>query len=778
VDNAVSQKLQAIPLAFLPYKQFINWLPVPRGPKIDKIPCDAAGNVIDPHEPENWLDAATAAASAYNVGFVFTRNDPFFFVDLDHAWDGSKWSDLASWACQCFPGAALELSYSGSGLHIFGSGAGALDPEHGCRRSGFPVEIYTEGRFAALTGIMATGSAGVDFSAVLPGFLERCGLPAKVEKLELDEGRDERFTGGAWSDDEIIERMLNMPANIGNMFAGKGHPRDLWHGNDEALSKTKLGAADRKDGLKHDRSAADAALMYWLSFWTGRDLPRMAEIFKRAPSYRPSKYDGKGEYRLGRILRLGARNPAVYDRPAIATPVIDPATPLPAPGVVTGSTMNIADQVQYFRGCVYVASRHAVMVPDGRMLKPPVFDAVFGGWKFEMQQDGARPTLKPFEAFTASRAHRFPKANGTCFRPREAPGAILDGDVNIWVPPVIQETPPPAGVAPDDHVAPFLAHVAKLLPDPRDRRIILTWMKSAAQNPGVKFQWAPVVQGIQGNGKSLLIRVMVQACGQKYSHLPKASQLAEKYNSWLEGNVFIGVEEIKIADRREMLDDLKDAITNDRIEVRGMGSEKRMADNYTNWLFCSNHQDAVPIDPNERRYAPFFTAQQTVHDIARDGMSGDYFPNIYDWLREGGYKAVAWWLRNTPVDPEFDPAGSCHRAPQTSSSQEAYKASLGVVEQEILEAVEAETPGFRKGWLSSAAVQKLLDASGKKNISPRKKAEIFKILGYEKIERSSVLIEEEGLIQSYLYRKAGMKGSLIDFLIDQEYHSTLRRLKQ
>jgi hypothetical protein len=279
------------------------------------------------------------------------------------------------------------------------------------------------------------------------------------------------------------------------------------------------------------------------------------------------------------------------------------------------------------------------MVPDGRMLKPPVFDAVFGGWKFEMQEDGGRPTLKPFEAFTASRAIRFPKARGTCFRPLAAPGAIIDGDVNVWVPPVIDMA--------EGDVSRFLDHVARLLPVERDRRILLSWMCAAVQRPGVKFQWAPVVQGVQGNGKSLLIRALVHAIGFQYSHLPKASQLTEKFNGYIEGKLFIGVEEIKIADRREVLEDLKDALTNDRIEIRGMGSEKRMADNVANWLFCTNYQDAVPIDPNERRYAPFFTAQQTVHEIARDGMGGSYFPDLYEWLREGGYSAVAWWLHHT-----------------------------------------------------------------------------------------------------------------------------------
>jgi hypothetical protein len=80
--------------------------------------------------------------------------------------------------------------------------------------------------------------------------------------------------------------------------------------------------------------------------------------------------------------------------------------------------------------------------------------------------------------------------------------------------------------------------------------------------------------------------------------------------------------------------------------------------------------------------------------------------------------------------------------------------------------------------LSAQAVGKLLEASGKRNISPRKKAEIIKNLGYEKIFRSPVLIDEENMHQPLIYRKAGMNGSIIDYLIDQGYHSTLQRMKK
>lgn len=767
-------KLQSIPLAFRAYRQFINWIPVRNSKgKFDKIPVNPAGEDINAHDPANHVDAETACASGYEVGFVFTENDPFFFVDVDSAWNGAEWSQLATWVATQFPGAAMERSHSGTGLHVFGSGSSVLHPSHGTRRNGLPLEIYTHSRFVALTGDLAAGDASLDFSAVLPAVVTACSLPLEQTTVDLSEAdpRDLTYTGPE-DDDELVHAMCRSKSSFGQMFGGKATAKQLWERDVEALGRA-FPAQGRADGLPFDHSSADAALMFYLSFWTGRDWPRMVRLFERSALYRPHHYSDRYAYRLARVLRVGARNPKVYDKPRDVPqpgPIDPPAgMGLPAPETTHDGLLTSTAQVEHFKGCVYVQDAHAVMMPDGRMLRPAQFDAVKGGHKFQMQHDNARPTLSAFECFTQSRMRRFAKAKGTCFRPTLPPGKVtLDDLVNTWVPPVIEEA--------QGDVTPFLRHLALLLPDERDRRILLTYMKAVVQYPGVKFQWAPILQGTPGNGKSLFIRVLRYAVGTKYSHLPKASQLTEKFNSWIEGNVFIGVEEIKISEkRREILDDLKDAVTNDVLEIRGMMREKRMGDNVTNWMFCTNHKDAVPIDRNERRYAPFFTAQQSVDDLERDGMGekSGYFPELYEWLKSDGYAAVSWFLRHTPIDPEFNPAGKCHRAPSTSSMAEAIEEGMGTIEQEIMEAINTGRQGFRDGWISGAALDKWLDERGSRKVGPNKKAGILNSLGYEKKFRSPILIFEESMAQPIIYRKIGVAGEFKEFLIAQGYNRSL-----
>src|SRR5690606_8015974 len=129
------------------FRQFVLWKAVAssrRPGKFDKFPCDITGKIVDAHDPSNWVDADTAvtiaASSDLGVGFVFTEADPFFFVDIDGAYDGTQWSTLATQLCSQFNGAAVEVSQSGTGLHIIGTYTGA-EPEHGCKNIPLHLEL-------------------------------------------------------------------------------------------------------------------------------------------------------------------------------------------------------------------------------------------------------------------------------------------------------------------------------------------------------------------------------------------------------------------------------------------------------------------------------------------------------------------------------------------------------------------------------------------------------------------------------------------------------------
>ena len=114
------------------------------------------------------------------------------------------------------------------------------------------------------------------------------------------------------------------------------------------------------------------------------------------------------------------------------------------------------------------------------------------------------------------------------------------------------------------------------------------------------------------------------------------------------------------------------------------------------------------------------------------GLTNGYFPALYEWLKkEGGYEISAQYLNEFTIPEEFNPAGKCHRAPRTTSTSEAIRLSLGGLEQEVLEAVEEERYGFKNGWISSLAFDKLIDERKDTRRIPRnKRRAILFDLGY------------------------------------------------
>lgn len=283
--------MQKLPDALAPlgaYRQFIAYVLSPRNDgtgKVDKFPVDCrTGKVADAHDPAIWTDAQTALntvnawGAPYGVGFVFTEHDPYFFLDVDGCLlpDGSDWSPTAKTLLQWFPGAAVEVSQSGRGLHIFGTG---VCPPHGKKNKTFGLEFYTSKRFVALTGLNAVGNATANFSHVLPTFVAQFFPPgADVDDTDWTDGPAEGWAGPR--DDEQLINVALRSSSAAAAFGNKASFRDLWEKNVDVLARVypETGGKARP----FDESQADAALAQHLAFWTGNDCERIVRLMQRS----------------------------------------------------------------------------------------------------------------------------------------------------------------------------------------------------------------------------------------------------------------------------------------------------------------------------------------------------------------------------------------------------------------------------------------------------------------------------------------------------------------
>ena len=118
---------------------------VPRGEKMTKVPTMINGRNASSTAAGTWTTYAEAAASSVGAGLGFALGDGIGCLDLDHCVgpDGTL-SELAQRVLAENPGAWVELSVSGTGLHVWG----LLDAQPGRVLPG--IEVYSQGRFIAL----------------------------------------------------------------------------------------------------------------------------------------------------------------------------------------------------------------------------------------------------------------------------------------------------------------------------------------------------------------------------------------------------------------------------------------------------------------------------------------------------------------------------------------------------------------------------------------------------------------------------------------------------
>ena len=272
-----------IPAELRDRPQWVCWRLETRDGKPTKIPFDAVtGKLASSTDQQTWHDFNTATAAlgrgGYSgLGFVFSKDDPFAGIDLDHVRDPQS-KEVAPWARDLVRrlNSYAELSQSGTGAHVI---IKAKVPGDRRRKSidgnGQGVEMYDADRFFVMTGQQLSG------------------VPASVEdrQLVLNEVHAELFGAEpvtpppapapaspavlALSDHELITRAS--AAGNGAKFTS------LWRGDWQAA-----GYGSQSD--------ADAALLGMLRFWTSGDKARSLALFAQSGLNR-DKWADREDYR-------------------------------------------------------------------------------------------------------------------------------------------------------------------------------------------------------------------------------------------------------------------------------------------------------------------------------------------------------------------------------------------------------------------------------------------------------------------------------------------------
>jgi Family of unknown function (DUF5906) len=97
-------------------------------------------------------------------------------------------------------------------------------------------------------------------------------------------------------------------------------------------------------------------------------------------------------------------------------------------------------------------------------------------------------------------------------------------------------------------------------------------------------------------------------------------------------------------DKREVYNKLKDFLTTppDRVEVNRKHIHPYAVPNIQNWIFLTNHDDAISLDDDDRRF--------WVHRCGpEEPPPKEYFDDLYAWYDAGGAAACVGYLRDRDI---------------------------------------------------------------------------------------------------------------------------------
>jgi hypothetical protein len=280
----------SIPAELQRLNQWTCWKYEYQGEKLRKVPINpkTRGNAMSTNKAtwSTFEDAWKLYEEGEYAGLqlALTPGDPYLGVDLDKCID-TETGKVEEWAQKLIErlNSYTEISPSGTGIRIF------VKAKFPGEKSGLKkdkVEFYDRSRFFTVTG------------------KHLAGTPTKVESRQ-------EAIDSLWNELKPPPLPPPTPATPTNLVDQELLALAMQSKNGAKFEH--LWAGDWQGAGYPSQSEADLALCMCLAFWTGKDLPRMEQLFRSSGLYR-QKWD-RDDYRLETLHKAIARTVDVYTPP-------------------------------------------------------------------------------------------------------------------------------------------------------------------------------------------------------------------------------------------------------------------------------------------------------------------------------------------------------------------------------------------------------------------------------------------------------------------------------
>lgn len=275
-----------------------------------------------------------------------------------------------------------------------------------------------------------------------------------------------------------------------------------------------------------------------------------------------------------------------------------------------------------------------------------------------------------------------------------------------------------------------------LLPDPQERALLTAWLAYTVQKPGDKILWGVLLQGNTGIGKSLIGYLMDKLLGRYNVSRPTNKQIHDKYTGWAANAQLVVIEELMARGRLDMVNELKDKITEPEITVSEKYVPSYRVPNRANYLATTNFKDAIIISEDDRRLGVFFSPAAPA--------SPEFYTRLTEWMDQRPGAALALLLEyDWKAVEAFRPKG---RAPMTAAKREAIELTAHPVDAAI---ADLEADG---AFPFGSAVFRLDDAAAALDVDKRVAARHLRGRGY--IVERAFCDDKRKTMARYLWRES------------------------
>lgn len=198
------------------------------------------------------------------------------------------------------------------------------------------------------------------------------------------------------------------------------------------------------------------------------------------------------------------------------------------------------------------------------------------------------------------------------------------------------------------NVKPWLDHVERMIPDPKERAHVLNVMAFKVQHPEKKINHAVLHGGNPGSGKDTMWAPFFYAVGGQSLRnvsLVRNEEVTSQWGYALETEVLVinELRQSEAKDRRALENQLKPLIAAppEFLSVQRKGLAPYDLVNRLQVIAFSNERVAINLPSDDRRWFVIWS------DAPR--MSDEEGEIIWSWLMNGGRSAVAAWLHQRDV---------------------------------------------------------------------------------------------------------------------------------